>query len=182
MCSENRCRKISPCMEMLHHPFHVAQDCKIHSGHLRVKRHRLFGRRRNLPKWIRHDALHCIGHVRCSCGWLTSYDSVWRSGACEPVKRRYSHTELAALIQQLHLDLHPAAPTTHHDHRLVFNFVSRSACLRTIFGPVVSQHVLSEASSRTDAATLDRSGCPLSLATARQLHLASGGVWLCHSE
>ena len=107
---------------------------------------------------------------------------MWRSGACEQVKRRYSHTELAALIQQLHLDMHPAAPTTHHDHRLVFNFVSRSACLRTIFGPVVSQHVLSKASSRTDAATIHRSGCSLSLATARQLHLASGGVRLCHSK
>ena len=43
------------------------------------------------------------------------------------MKGRSSHTELAALVQQLHLDLqHRAAPTCHLDHRLVFGFVSRS--------------------------------------------------------
>ena len=38
----------------------------------------------------------------------------------------FKHTEFAALIQQLHLDLHFVAPTSHHDHRLLFGFVSRS--------------------------------------------------------
>ena len=28
------------------------------------------------PQQIRHDALHCIGLVKCSCGWLTSCDVV----------------------------------------------------------------------------------------------------------
>ena len=43
------------------------------------------------------------------------------------MKGRSSHTELAALVQQLHLDLqHRAAPTCHLDHRLLFGFVSRS--------------------------------------------------------
>ena len=83
-CDNSSCvRKVNVARSSLHgHAASFVSRCRglrdpsRRSGHLRMERHRLLGRRHNLPQQVRHDAQHCFLHVKCSCGWLTSYDFV----------------------------------------------------------------------------------------------------------